>query len=176
MALTDALDVIDGLRASHITILHNRIIVILRCGEFQHVGCHLTPAVGIMAVALRQGHRIADMERAAVVTRQDEVRTLIAIADIRESLLEFRNQFGSSGDVLLRIIELAAGHTQMVSRTRHDLHETLGTYERDGLGVERRFLIALGGHQAPVPADITAVGHEELVVVRDDALAPVEHR
>ena len=176
MAPTDFLDIIDGLGAAHIAVLYDGVVVVLRGGKLQYIGGNLSPAVRVLAVTPCKGHRIADMMGAAVIAGEHEVGALVLFADIREGLLEFLNEFGGSGDVGLRIVEFVARHSQMVGSARHDLHEAFGTSEGHCTGVEGRLLIALGGHEAPVPAHIAAVLLEVAIVVGDDALVLVEHR
>ena len=84
MTLTDFRDIIDGLSASHITVLHDGIVIIAGIREFQDIGRDIRPAMGILSIPLRQCHRIADMMRTAIITGQHEVRTFVVVADIRE--------------------------------------------------------------------------------------------
>ena len=64
----------------------------------------------------------------------------------------------------------------MISRTWHNLHQTLGTGKGYCLRVEGRLLITLSCHQSPVPTDITTIGHEVLIVMRDDTTLGIKHR
>ena len=176
MALTDTGDIVDGLGTSHIAVFHDRVVVILGGCEFQYIGRHIGPTVRVTTVALGKGHRVADMERTTIITGEHEVGALVVVADVGEGLLQFLDEFGSSSDVGLGVIEHAPGDAEVIGRARHDLHQTLGPCEGDGLRIERRLLVTLGCHQAPVPADILTVGDEVLVVMGDDATLLVEHR
>ena len=128
-----------------------------------------------MTVAPAECHSVADMKDAAIVGSQHEIGTFAAIADITERALKLTNVAGGSSNVQLRVVHLVAWQSQMVCRRGHNLHQTLGTGKRGGSWVEGRFLIALGGHQTPIPAYRSAVLYEERVVVADDATLAVEH-
>ena len=115
IALTDTGHIVDRLGTSHITVLHNGVVIVLRHSQLEHIGRHLAPSVGIAAVALGQSHGIADMEATAIVTGKDEVGTLVVVVDVGERTVKFGNQFGGSSNVHLRLEQAAARHTQMIA-------------------------------------------------------------
>lgn len=108
MALTNLRDVVDGLRASHISMLHQRVVVVSGLRQFQDIGRHVSPAVSIAPVAPCQSHGVADMVGSAVIAGQYKVRALIVLPNVRERLLELGDVLGCCSDIALWVVELVA--------------------------------------------------------------------
>ena len=176
VTLPDFSHVVDGLRSSHIAMLHDRIVIELRFGQLEYIFGNVAPQMGILAVALGQCHRVADVVDTAIVGSQHEIGALHPAWNIRELRFELPQIFRGGGDVLFRIIHLIAGQPQHVGRSWHDLHQSLSPGKGYGLRVERRFLIALGSHQAPVPSDGLGMLLEEVVIMGNHATFLIEHR
>ena len=101
ISLTDLRHIIHRLRSSHIAILHDGIVVVLRLSQFQHIGCHLTPTMVVLTVTFGKCHRIADMVRTTVITCQHEVRAFKMVADISKRALQLCYIFRRSRDICL---------------------------------------------------------------------------
>lgn len=81
-------DITNCFRPSHIAVFHNRVIIILCLGQFQHILLDITPLAMVLAVFLCQSHCIAYMMLPSIVCRQGETYAVSVSWDVPE----FRHQ------------------------------------------------------------------------------------
>ena len=83
-AVDDAVDIVDGLAASHVAVFDDGVVVVGRGAQAQHILPDVTPAVGVPALLARQGHGVANVEEASVVACQHVTAPFDGVANVGE--------------------------------------------------------------------------------------------
>ena len=82
----DARNIVNSFRAAHITMLHNRVLIIFRTAKTQDILRDNRPTVRAFAVLAGQSHRIAHMTWTGIICGKGKIDALVVVGHIAERL------------------------------------------------------------------------------------------
>ena len=123
-SVSDACHVAHGFRASHISVFHHGVVIVLWCLEVEDEGCHVIPTMLVLAVFLRQSHGVTDVEVAAVIACEDEELAFGGVAYVLKVLAQLGYVTCCGIDVFFRVVHLVLCQSEVSCRCGHYLHQS----------------------------------------------------
>ena len=159
----DGTDIICRLAASHISVTHQRVIIIYWVTQRRQISFNIAPSLATCSVPPRQGTGIRNVSGSAIICGKNEMKPFLKRIDVGIQGRQLRNQPCRCMHICLGVEYPGWRNAERKGRLWHYLHQSTSTSPRISLRIESRLLTTLCGKQFPVAACHGSIFSEQVV-------------